>query len=242
MPNRAERRAAERKAEELAHQANITQAPIEDPIASQSPDQPIAAAPNPAAPSLWRHNGSFNPLTSESTFGFEALKQSLLDEHQPTTETEGILINNLAESHWLANRAQNLADSCFNNAGQLQNEKLFALYLRYQTTHTRAFHKSLTALLKLRTEKRKSEIGFEAQKRQVQAHQIKTEQHEMKKQQHYWEVLRKDGEACHQLARNTLQNLNAVKEHPGFEAQYAADLAQRGLKKGEFQTATSAAA
>jgi len=147
----------------------------------------------------------------------------------------------MAESLWLANRAQNLADSCFNNTGQVKDQKPFALYLRYQTTHTRVFHKSLTALLKLRTERHKSEIGFEAQKRQQEAHQVKIEQHEMKERKHYWEVLRKDGEAWRQIAKHTLQNLNAIKEHPGFEAQYAADLAQHGLKKGDFQTASAAA-
>ena len=41
----------------------------------------------------------------------------------------------------------------------------FALYLRYQTTHERAFYKALTELQKLRAERKKEQIGFESQKR-----------------------------------------------------------------------------
>ena len=60
--------------------------------------------------------------------------------------------------------------------------------MRYKTTHTRAFHKCLNDLLKLRAEKRKAEFGFEAQK-------VESERHEMRKQSHYWEILKKDAEA-----------------------------------------------
>jgi hypothetical protein len=192
---------------------------------------------------LTRHNGSFKLLASENQSEFDSFKQSLLDEHQPITATEGILVTSMAESHWLSNRAASLQQTCFDpESGAITNEKTFSLYLRYQTTHTRAFHKSLNDLLKLRAEKRKTEIGFEAQKRQEAAAQIKSEQHAMKKQTHYWDLLRKDGEACHQIAKNTLQNLAALNEFPAFEAQFAAELAARSLKKGEFQTAASAAA
>ena len=50
----------------------------------------------------------------------------------------------------------------------------FALYLRYQTTHERAFYKALNELQKLRNERRKEQIGFESQKR-AQAAEIRAE-------------------------------------------------------------------
>jgi hypothetical protein len=62
----------------------------------------------------------------------------------------------------------------------------------------------------------------------------------MKKQTHYWEVLKKDGQACRQIGINILQNLRAAKEDPGFEAQYAAELATRGLKTQSFGVASAA--
>jgi hypothetical protein len=141
-----------------------------------------ASSQNRVSHGLTRHNGFFKLTTSESIFLFENLIESLLNEHQPTTETEGILVNAMAESHWLANRAQNLADSCFNGADQIKDQKLFALYLRYQNMHTRAFYKSLNELLKLRAEKRKAEIGFEAQKLKQAADNRADQTLELKKQ------------------------------------------------------------
>ena len=113
-----------------------------------------------------RHgNGAFKLLTSEDPAGFEALTQSLLDEHQAATPTELILIHGMAESLWLAQRAQRLQDTCTNpDTGEISDEKKSFLYLRYQTTHTRAFHKSLNDLLKLRAEQRRAANGFEAQR------------------------------------------------------------------------------
>jgi hypothetical protein len=155
----------------------------------------------------------------------------LAAEHQPTTETESILINTMAESHWLANRAQTLQNTCFDpQTGQITDPKLFSLYLRYQTTHTRAFHKSLNDLLKLRAESRKTENGFEAQARKEEELRIKNEQHEMKKQTHYWEVLKKDAEACFRISQNPHAKPQSRRRNPGFEAQYAAELAKHGLQ------------
>jgi hypothetical protein len=200
------------------------------------PETRAISAQNHTIHGLARHqNGNFKLLSSEDSHGFEALKQSLFDEHQPATPTESILVKSMAESHWLASRAQRLQDTCMDpNTGAITDDKKFSLYMRYQTTHTRAFHKSLNDLLKVRAEKRKSEIGFEAQR-------IQTEKHEMKKQSHYWEVLKKDGEACHQISTNTIQSLKARAENPGFDAQYAAELAKYGLKEDPSHIATEAA-
>jgi len=155
---------------------------------------------------LARHNGSFVLLVTEDPNGFEALKASLTQEHEPSTETESILINHMAESHWLANRAQTLQNTCLNpETGAITNAPLFSLYLRYQTTHTRAFHKGLNNLLKLRSERRKTENGFEAQKRKNEEIRIKNERHEMKKEHHEWDIRLKDAQMCARVAQNITQ-------------------------------------
>jgi hypothetical protein len=110
----------------------------------------------------------------------------------------------MAESHWLANRAANLQAGCFDEqTGQIADAKLFSLYLRYETAHTRAFHKSLNDLLKLRAERRKEKNGFEAQTRKQEELRLKNESHEMKKQTHYWDVIKKDAEACFRIGKTS---------------------------------------
>ena len=130
----------------------------------------------------------------------------------------------------LAQRAQTLQAGCFDpQTGQIANEKSFSLYLRYETTHTRAFHKSLNDLLKLRAETRKQQNGFEAQARKQEELRLKNEAHAMKKETHYWEVLKKDAETCCRIGQNVSQNLKAAAEDAGFEAQYNAELEKHSL-------------
>jgi hypothetical protein len=93
----------------------------------------------------------------------------------------------MAQHHWLRNRAELLQSNCFADDGSI-DEKRLALYLRYQTTHERAFHKCLNDLLKIRAEKRRAETGFESQKRKQEKHDRKQEQHQMKKDVHKWAV------------------------------------------------------
>ena len=141
---------------------------------------------------LARHNGVFRLLPTEDPRGFEALQADLTAEHLPQTETESILVQGMAESHWLAQRAQTLQNDCFDPAtGKIANEKTFSLYLRYETTHRRAFHKSLNDLLKLRKEKRTAQLGFEAQNRKEREIRLKEDfqafKTEMETQQLAWQ-------------------------------------------------------
>jgi hypothetical protein len=69
----------------------------------------------------------------------------------------------MAESEWLRARAVRLqTDVLFHD--QIYGPQKLALFLRYQTTHERAFYKALNELQKLRKERTKAEIGFESQK------------------------------------------------------------------------------
>jgi len=181
---------------------------------------------------LTRHNGSFRLLTTEDPEKFAALKSALEAEHQPMTETESILVNNMAESHWLSKRTGKLIETTTDpGSGAVADPKMFNLYMRYQTTHTRAFHKSLNDLLKLRKETRTQLNGFEAQKRAEALLNLKLEKHEMKKQGHYWDVLLKDAKAMHQLTINLNAHSVAARENPGFQAQFEGELAELGLKE-----------
>jgi hypothetical protein len=109
---------------------------------------------------------AFTVLDWEDQNAFDALFSRLRSEHQPATLTEEILVEKIVQHYWLTHRAITFHATCFNSESAPDNpEKQLALYLRYQTTHDRAFYKSLDKLLKLRAEKRKQEIGFESQQR-----------------------------------------------------------------------------
>jgi hypothetical protein len=130
----------------------------------------------------FRHGlaGAFHFLRWEKPTDFDQLLLGLTTEHKPQTPTEKILVERMAQHEWLRQRAQTLQHVCFSEGGSVEarHEKEFALYLRYQTTHERSFHKCLSDLLKLRAEKRKIEIGFESQKAKEADQARKSQLHE----------------------------------------------------------------
>src|SRR5947209_10837877 len=84
----------------------------------------------------------------------------------------------MAEHWWLGQRAIYLQQLSFGESETCQDPKQLALYLRYQTTHDRGFHKCLNELLRLRAQKRKEEIGFVSQKEKEADQARKQELHE----------------------------------------------------------------
>jgi hypothetical protein len=123
--------------------------------------------------------GAFTVLPWESQDEFDMLIDSLRNEHKPSGVTEMILVDKMAQALWLSKRAQMLQHVTFNREIPVcDDQKQLALYLRYETTNERAFHKCLNDLLKLRAEKRRAEIGFESQKRK-QAEQTRRESSEI---------------------------------------------------------------
>jgi hypothetical protein len=195
---------------------------------------------------------AFTILEWEDRNAFTDLSARLTLEHQPATVTEEILIQKMAQHHWLTQRAITLQGTCFNSGiapgiAQHDSEKQLALYLRYQTTHDRAFHKSLDRFLKLRAEKRKAEIGFESQERK-QAEEVRRRNREQRRQNdeirkaadqtrreaaekrkeelHYWAVLLGGAKYDHQLTLTRNQQLPQIlalaAEEDRLEAQKAA--------------------
>jgi hypothetical protein len=164
--------------------------------------------------------GAFAILESEDEAEFNLLAASLQDEHQPSTITEHLLVQKMAQHYWLSRRAILLQTS------RLDDEKQFALFLRYQTTNDRGFHTCLNTLLKLRAEKRKAEIGFESQKRR-EAEEARRQSNETRKQDlHQWAVLLAEAKVDHQQAltlnAKLPQAIAAAKEESRAQIQEAA--------------------
>jgi hypothetical protein len=89
----------------------------------------------------FRHGlaGMFAVLPSEDSERYQQLLDGLRDEHQPSTITEQMLVEKMAQHFWLSQRAQMLVDLSMDLDNSVNHEKQFALFLRYQTTNDRAF-------------------------------------------------------------------------------------------------------
>ena len=135
-----------------------------------------------SAQNNFRHGltGAFCLLPEENADEFNKLHADLSEEHQPTTATESMLVNDMARHYWLYQRALRLQEQCFAadlTAGATENQ--LSLFLRYGTTHERAFRRCLTDLLKLRKERLRLERGFESQARE-RAAEIRRESREQR--------------------------------------------------------------
>jgi hypothetical protein len=153
----------------------------------------------------FRHGftGEFTVLPWEDQEEFDTLWAGFRAEHKPRTVTETVLVEKMSKSLWLSQRAIRMQDLTLSpELPMCDDPKQLALYLRYQTTHDRVFHKSLNELLKLRAEKRKAEIGFDSQK-QKQAEEARREAAEnRKKERHTWAVLFDQAKVDHQILQN----------------------------------------
>ncbi len=87
-------------------------------------------------------------IPGEDRAAFEALLNDLLEGHRPANPTEELLVNEIAQAYWLAQRAIHFQNQCFTESGVDDNR--LSLFLRYQTTHDRRFHKALNTLIHLR--------------------------------------------------------------------------------------------
>jgi len=152
----------------------------------------------------WGFCGTFKVLPSEDQENFDTMLAGLRVEHKPTTMTETLLVNKMAQHYWLSQRAMRLQEMTMaEDLPAREQERDFALYLRYQTTNDRAFHKCLNDLLKLRAEQRKAQIGFESQRRQQEDHARKLSIEKRKQDVHKMDILLAEAKADHQLLLNS---------------------------------------
>ena len=186
MTARQLRRAKEHKERKLAYQA--AKAAAADSAAAQNsqPPAPLSQAKldanranaqsstgprtqeGKAISSLnnLRHgfNGAFCVLPSENTREFIGLMDDLHAEYKPATPTERLLVMDMVRHYWLLQRALRLQQECFTRGlDDVALEKQLALYMRYQTTNQRAFHRCLSDLLKLQKQRPADRSGFESQ-------------------------------------------------------------------------------
>jgi hypothetical protein len=126
----------------------------------------------------FRHGlaSDFVVLSTEDPLAFEDLLLSLNLEFSPSTETAEALVTAMAQHHWLTQRALRLQQPLFEAAlgtGAAPDAKQLCLYLRYQSTNDRAYHKALSQLLRMRSDRQRSEIGFESEKARNEMQQAK---------------------------------------------------------------------
>jgi hypothetical protein len=184
---------------------------------------------------------AFSVLPSEDQDEFDALLCALRAEHQPSTITENLLVQKMAQHYWLSQRAQRLqahtafgARCAWSSEGLTIAEDLaaedqdrqFALFLRYQTTNDRAFHQCLNQLLKLRAEKRKQEIGFESQQHKKSQESRRVAAEKRREDLHQWAVLLAEAKVSHQqvLTLNAEMDAHesAAMKHGALEVKKAA--------------------
>jgi len=180
------------RAQIAANQANA-----EKSTGPQTEEGKAASSHNRASHGLSYVNTYFFLLPCESSYAYDNLLMDLRNEHSPMTRTEDTLVERMAQHHWLRCRAEFFESKCFDEVGHV-DEKRLALYIRYHSSHERAFHKCFNELLKLRAERRKVEIGFESQKRAKDEHTRKQEKHQMAKEHHTWEILLAEAKVDHQ--------------------------------------------
>jgi len=132
---------------------------------------------------------NFGFLCEESSEKFDILLKQLNQEHNPTSETESILVRHMAESEWLRGRALRFQADCMRDGSRHVDTNRLALYIRYQNTHERAFYKAINELQNLRKQKQNSEIGFEshglkkaAESRASEALSLKKEEFQLRKE------------------------------------------------------------
>src|ERR1039457_4205703 len=103
-------------------------------------------------------------MPGEDPEEFVALLDGFVIEYQPATQTEQILIEQMAMNQWLSLRAFRLQGYAFlgeklRSADRFGIPKDLGLLIRYKTTADNAFHRAHNELVKTQKERKKSEIG-----------------------------------------------------------------------------------
>ena len=95
-----------------------------------------------------KHNLCSKRLTGADLEQLNSIRASLEDEWEPQTQTERMLLDQMALCQWRIDRALSLELNAFDD--DHLDPALLALALRYRTTAERGFYKALAELQKLR--------------------------------------------------------------------------------------------
>jgi hypothetical protein len=185
---------------------------------------------------------AFYFIHGEDPEQFDRLLTGLRSEHQPTTITESILVENMARAYWLSQRALRCQHACFTDGTLTMEEqsRRLAIFLRYQTTHDRAFRNALNDLLKLRSERRKAVLdeaalcqraedaneAFVSQKQKEAVIALRQSAENRRQERHKWDVLLAEAKVDHQIILNSNLELDrklaGAAQNDTLEARKAA--------------------
>ena len=139
--------------------------------------------------------GQFRVLSFESQQEYDEFLSQFIADEKPVGLAETELVRKMAEHTWLARRALRLQDTMMmvheqtperKAAGEIEvsvQKHGLEMYLRYHTTHDRAYQRASKELRERQKERRLAEIGFAREKRaeaeetrraELQIHKVKT--------------------------------------------------------------------
>ena len=157
--------------------------------------------------------GDFKTRSELELVEYTSLLEKFTADYNVTTETEMTLICKMVEALIRSNRAGRLQDMCVSlMEDDLHDAKLckdLELYMRYQTTHDRAYQRYAAELRKYQAEMKKAKIGFESQKRRetqderAKAQETRRENNENRRhEQHEVSILNAKARLEHQQLLN----------------------------------------
>jgi hypothetical protein len=120
--------------------------------------------------------GSFRVLPCESQEMYDRFLNQLIEDEKPVGLAEVELVKKMAEHTWLAKRALRFQERMFVVSEQTPEHKAadgfevgirpeLERFIRYHTTHDRAYQRASKELRERQKERRLAEIGFAREKR-----------------------------------------------------------------------------
>ena len=146
---------------------------------STGPKTPEGKAKSSANRLSWGFASNTIIIPGEDPDEFRGLIEDFIAEHQPVCVTEQVLVEKMAQQHWLSLRALRLQGEAFIYQAcadiGFAVPKDLGLLIRYQTSADRAFHRAHNELVKAKKQRPNSEIGFESQNFGEEAHPVAKE-------------------------------------------------------------------
>ena len=132
--------------------------------------------------------GAFHVLAWEEQQDYDNLLNGLMADEKPVGTAEVELVVKMAEHTWLAKRSLRMQEACFSmeettDEQKARDEQAVGIradlpdYLRYHTTHDRAYQRASKELRERRKERQIAERGFASQKRAEAEEARKAERH-----------------------------------------------------------------
>jgi hypothetical protein len=171
----------------------------------------------------------FNVLESEDQGMYNDLLQRFVHTEKPADDVEYELVARMARATWMSERAVRFQSGCFIHQPRTEEQvaddsqtvslKLNELekFMRYQTTHERAYDRAANALAKHRKEKAAQERGFVSQQR-AEAAETRKEAAEARRQKQ-----EKQREEAHEL-RQRRQKIKLELDQIRFLKQFPPDM------------------